>query len=122
VITTLSDWLDDDRRNVRLLWDVAYAAHGIIPLSAKSRWQRHDAGARLRTFPDAHGLDEAQRRDLVPMLARRTRAMHGFLANQAAAGIQRWAGLWEAGHGTAWGADTDYIRAHEISWATALLA
>jgi hypothetical protein len=104
------------------LWDVAYAAHGFIPLSAKSRWQRNDAGARLRTFADAYGLDEDQRRDLVPMLARRARAMHGFLADQATAGIQPWANLWEAGHGTAWDADADYIHAHETSWATALLA
>jgi hypothetical protein len=104
------------------LWDVAYAAHGFIPLSANPRWQRQDAVMRLRIFADAYGLDEAQRRELVPMLARRTRAMRDFLASQAAAGIQPWAGLWEAGHGTAWQADTDYIRARETSWATALLA
>ena len=103
------------------LWDVAYAAHGFVPLSADPRWQRHDAGARLRLFADAYGLDEAQRRELVPMLARRTRAMHNFLANQAAAAIQPWAALWEGGHGQAWQADTDYIRARETSWAAALL-
>lgn len=103
------------------LWDVAYAAHGFVPLSANPRWQRRDAGLRLRVFADAYGLDEAQRRDLVPMLARRTRAMHRFLAEQAAAGVQPWAGLWEAGHGRAWEADTDYIEAHEPTWVAALL-
>jgi hypothetical protein len=99
----------------------AYAAHGFVPLSADPRWQRHDAGARQRLFADAYGLDEAQRRELVPMLARRTRAMHNFLANQAAAGSQPWAALWEGGHGQAWQADTDYIRSRETSWAAALL-
>jgi hypothetical protein len=65
------------------LRDVAYAAHGFVPLSANPEWQRRDAGSRLRAFACAYGLDEAQRRELVPMLARRTRAMHGFLAGQA---------------------------------------
>jgi hypothetical protein len=55
------------------------------------------------------------------MLARRTRAMHDFLAGQAAAGTQPWTGLWETGHGTAWRADADYIHAHQTSWAAALL-
>lgn len=103
------------------LWDVAYAVHGFVPLSANPRWQRLDAGSRLRVFADAYGLDEAQRHDLVPMLARRTRAMHHFLAEQAAAGAQPWTGLWEAGHGHAWEADADYIEAHEPAWAAALL-
>jgi Phosphotransferase enzyme family len=104
------------------LWDVAYAVHGFVPLSANRRWQRRDAGSRLRVFADAYGLDEAQRRELVPMLARRTRAMYHFLAKQAAAGVQPWAGLWEAGHGQAWRADTDYIETRESIWAAALLA
>jgi hypothetical protein len=104
------------------LWDVAYAAHGFIPLAANPKWQRRDAGSRLRVFGDAYGLDEAQRRELVPMLARRTRAMHDFLATQANAGVQPWTRLWEAGHGQAWQADADYIETHEADWAAALLA
>jgi hypothetical protein len=103
------------------LWDLAYAAHGFVPLSADPRWQRPDAAARLRLFADAYGLDEAQRRQLVPMLARRTRAMYDFLASQAAAGVQPWASLWAAGHGTAWERDGEYIQAREAIWASALL-
>jgi len=103
------------------LWDVAYAAHGFVPLSANRKWRRHDAGSRLRVFADAYGLDEGQRRELVPMLARRTRAMHTFLADEAITGAQPWAGLWEAGHGQAWQADADYIEARQASWAAALL-
>ena len=103
------------------LWDVAYAMHGFVPLSANPRWQRRDAPMRLRVFADAYGLAESQRRDLVPMLARRTRAMRDFLARQAAVGVQPWAGLWERGHGEAWQADADYIEANEATWAAALL-
>ncbi len=80
-----------------------------------------DAGSRLRVFADAYGLDEAQRHQLVPMLARHTRAMHHFPAEQAAPGVQPWAGLWEAGHGQAGQADANYIEAHESTWAAALL-
>jgi Ser/Thr protein kinase RdoA (MazF antagonist) len=102
------------------LWDVAYAVHGFVPLSANPQWQRSDAIARLRVFADAYGLDEGQRRELVPMLTRRARAMQTFLAQQASAGIQPWAGLWEAGHGEAWQADADYIEAREAAWTSAL--
>ena len=63
---------------------------GFAPLSANPRWQRPDAALRVRAFADAYGLDEAQRRELVPLLTRRTRAMHDFLARQASAGVQPW--------------------------------
>ncbi|MFI2188764.1 hypothetical protein [Streptomyces sioyaensis] len=43
------------------LWDVAYAMHGFIPLSAHPDRRRSDAGRRLRMFADAYGLDEAER-------------------------------------------------------------
>lgn len=64
------------------LWDVAYAMHGFIPLMAHPDWQRTDAGARMRAFADAYGLDEDERRDLVPLLGRRTRAMYDFLGSR----------------------------------------
>ena len=102
------------------LGDLAYAIHGFAPLSANPRWQRHDAAFRVRVFADAYGLDGTQRRDLVPLLARRTRAMHDFLAQQASAGVQPWTSLWETGHGEAWRDDAGYIEAHEAVWAAAL--
>jgi hypothetical protein len=103
------------------LWDVAYAVHGFVPLSANPRWQRWDADTRVRVFADAYGLDEPQRRELVPMLARRARAMYAFLARKARADVQPWAGMWESGHSDAWQADADYIQAREAAWAAALL-
>lgn len=103
------------------LWDVAYALHGFAPLSADPRWQRSDAVSRVRIFADAYGLDESQRRDLLPLLARRAQGMRDFLARQASLHVQPWLALWQAGHGTAWQADVDYIRAHTALWAAALL-
>ncbi|WP_206061171.1 phosphotransferase [Nonomuraea basaltis] len=103
------------------LWDLAYAIHGFIPLSAHPDWQRGDADARLRAFVDAYGLDEAERRRLVPLLARRTRSMHDFLREQAVRDVQPWARLWSEGHGNAWLNDTHYIEHRQELWARALL-
>jgi Phosphotransferase enzyme family len=103
------------------LWDLAYAVHGFVPLTANSTYQRSDASHRLRLIADSYGLSEPQRRQIIPMLARRTRAMHTFLDDQAAHGGQPWARLWQEGHGEAWQADTDYIAQRERQWHDALL-
>jgi hypothetical protein len=115
------------------LWDLAYAAHGFVPL-APNRPDRppgaappngttpdDEAAARLRVLADAYGLDEAQRRVLVPLLARRTRAMYDFLADQSARGNQPWTRLWQEGHGTAWDTDTRYIEERGAHWEQSLL-
>ncbi len=104
------------------LWDIAYAAHGFIPLSADHDWQRPDAAERLRVFIDAYDLDEAERRRLVPLLGRRTRSMHDFLRDQAARGAQPWGKLWTEGHGDTWRNDAEYIERREAHWMNALLA
>jgi hypothetical protein len=103
------------------LWDLAYAMHGFAPLSANPAFQREDAGRRLRLIADAYRLTEQQRLDIIPLLGRRTRAMHAFLAEQAAQGAQPWARLWQEGHGDAWKADTSYITQREDQWRHALL-
>jgi hypothetical protein len=103
------------------LWDLAYAMHGFVPLSADPAIQRADVGRRLRLIADAYGLDEQQRLDIIPLLARRTRSMYGFLADQATKGTQPWTRLWQQGHGNAWQADTEYIAQRENQWHQALL-
>lgn len=103
------------------LWDLAYAIHGFLPLSADPRWQRSDADVRLRHFADAYGLSETERHRLVPLLRRRTRSMHEFLREQAARENQPWTNLWRDGHGDAWLRDTEYIEQGEARWARALL-
>ncbi|RZQ63797.1 phosphotransferase [Amycolatopsis suaedae] len=103
------------------LWDVAYALHGFVPLSADPRWRGRSAGHRVRVFADAYGLDENQRRELLAVLAPRTRSMYTFLATQAAAGRQPWSRLWDDGHGRTWQADADYIEQHTPEWEHALL-
>jgi Phosphotransferase enzyme family len=103
------------------LWDLAYAIHGFVPLTADPAYQRDDASHRLRLIADTYDLTERQRRDIIPLLARRTLAMHTFLAQQAAQGTQPWTRLWQEGHGNAWQADTRYITQREHQWHQALL-
>jgi Phosphotransferase enzyme family len=103
------------------LWDVAYALHGFVPLSADPQWRRADAAHRLRVFADAYGLDEAERLALVPLLGPRTRAMHDFLRDRSALGEQPWARLWAEGHGEVWRADADYVEERREEWMRALL-
>ncbi|WP_410671392.1 phosphotransferase [Amycolatopsis sp. cmx-4-68] len=104
------------------LWDVAYALHGFVPLSADPRWNRADAGHRIRVFADAYGLGETQRHELIPLLAARSRSMATFIATQAAAQRQPWTQLWHDGHGEVWQADADYIDQHTPDWEHALLS
>ncbi|MFP8902866.1 phosphotransferase enzyme family protein [Streptomyces atacamensis] len=103
------------------LEDLAYAAHGFVPLSANPAFRRTDAGARLRAFAGAYGLDEDERRRLVPLLGRRTRAMHDFLRDRAARGVQPWTRLWDEGHGEVWRRDAEYTERRERLWLDALL-
>ncbi|MFV2109351.1 phosphotransferase enzyme family protein [Micromonospora sp. LOL_015] len=103
------------------LWDLAYAAKAFVPLTADPAWQRPDAARRLRTLVDAYGLDERQRRDLVPLLARRARSMHDFLAEQSAAGVLPWTRLWDDGHGETWRRDAEHIGDRAADWTAALL-
>jgi hypothetical protein len=103
------------------LSDLAYAMHGFVPLSANPRHRRGDTVGRMRLVADEYGLTQGERELLVPMLARRTRAMYDFLAEQAARDAEPWARLWQQGHGAAWLADTDYIAQREDTWRRALL-
>jgi hypothetical protein len=95
--------------------------HGFVPLTANPAYRRDNARHRLRIIADTYDLTERQRRDILPLLARRTDSMHTFLAEQAAQGVQPWTRLWREGHGDAWQADTDYINQREHQWHRALL-
>ncbi|WP_459799480.1 phosphotransferase enzyme family protein [Herbidospora sp. RD11066] len=104
------------------LWDVAYAVHGFVPLSADPAWRRDDAAHRLRVFADAYDLSEDERGLLPPLLGARTRSMHDFLRRQATDGVQPWMRLWDEGHGDVWRNDAEYIEERERLWADALLS
>ncbi|SOD63580.1 Phosphotransferase enzyme family protein [Streptomyces zhaozhouensis] len=105
------------------LGDLAYAAHGFLPLTPDPAFGHPDrvAAGRLRVLADAYGLDEPERRALVPLLTARTRAMHDFLRDRSAVGEEPWATLWREGHGEIWRRDAGYTEEREALWRAALL-
>ena len=115
----LIDW--DTAAPGTRLWDLAYAAHGFVPLTADSASARPDPDRRLRLLVDGYDLDEADRRRLLDLLPTRTRSMYDLLARGSAAGVEPWLTLWRAGHGTTWLDNTIYIEEHAALWRTALL-
>jgi Ser/Thr protein kinase RdoA (MazF antagonist) len=102
------------------LWDLAYAAHGFVPMSAGGD-PRVD-GPRLRALVDGYGLDQAARRALPALVGAHTRAMFDLLRTSSRSGVQPWARLYAQGHGDHWGPAADYIEEHVDSWTAALLA
>ncbi len=102
------------------LWDLAYAAHGFVPLGADGDPTR-DAG-RLRALFDGYGLDAEQRRALPPLIVDHTRAMFALLEDGARTGRQPWARLHAEGHAGHWGPAADYIERHSRTFAEAIAA
>lgn len=99
------------------LWDLAYAAHSLVPLRAGSA----DPAARLRALAGGYDLDETQRRRLAELLPLRTAAMRDLLARSAATGTEPWATLAAQGHHDTWARHTAYIEARASTWRAALL-
>jgi len=103
------------------LWDLAYTAHSLVPLTADASEAATDPGSRLRALVDGYGLDEQQRHQLVELLPRRTAAMRDLLARGADSGTEPWASLSADGHGDTWSRNTDYIAARSAHWLAALI-
>lgn len=102
------------------LWDLAYAAHGFVPLAAGG--DPAADGPRLRALADGYGLGEQQRRELPALIGAHTRAMFNLLRCSAATGVRPWARLYAEGHGRHWGPAADYIDRHHDQWLGALLS
>ena len=102
------------------LWDLAYAAHGFVPMAPDGD-PVIDA-PRLRALVDGYDLDEQQRRTLPELIVEHTRGMYEILRRASHTGEQPWARLWNQGHGEYWGAAASYIEQHLETWRKALLA
>ncbi|WP_291379371.1 phosphotransferase [Demequina sp.] len=103
------------------LWDLAYAAHAFTPLYQADADLAH-ASRRLRGLVDGYGLDDAHRKQLVPLLAMRSQRMYEYLDKMRATGVSPWTDLWDRGIGTVWKADAQWIRDHSDVWERALLS
>ena len=92
------------------LWDLAYAAHGFVPLEPGT--PPDTAARRLSALADGYRLDEQGRRELADLLHRRIMSMHELLRDGHRSGAQPWSRLWLEGHGDTWLADAEYARRH----------
>ena len=101
------------------LWDLAYAAHGFVPLAAggdpvRRRTAAAGPGRRLRP-------GRGQRRALPALIGAHTRGMYDLLTRSAPDRAQPWARLHGEGHAGHWGPAADYIDRHRQAWTRALL-
>lgn len=91
-------------------WDLAYLAHGLVPLDPGTPVDV--AGERLRALADGYGLDAAGRERLLATLGPRTWSMHTLLEHGHRTGEQPWARLWDEGHGAVWRRDAEWTEAN----------
>ena len=115
---TFIDW--DGAGPGSRLGDLAYAAHGFVPLSPRSGLTDAVAAQRLRALVDGYALPTSLRPALVSKLVPRVRSMYEFLKDGHDRSLEPWSRLWEEGHGQTWREDALYIGQRIGVWETAL--
>ena len=80
------------------LWDVAYAAHGFVPLAPETPVKQ--SGTRSAALADGYGLDEQGRSDLCDLLVPRIMSMYELLLRGHQEQTQPWCRLWSRGTAT----------------------
>ena len=115
---TFIDW--DSAGPGSRLWDLAYAAHGFVPLSPRSGLSDDAAAQRLRALVDGYELAVPGRAAIVSMLGPRVRSMYEFLKNGHDRDVEPWSRLWMEGHGRAWLEDALYIEQRRRIWEEAI--
>jgi hypothetical protein len=116
---TFIDW--DGAGPGSRLWDLAYAAHGFVPLSPRSGLSDEAASQRLLALIDGYGLELEHRSELIEMLGPRIRSMYEFLRESYRKGVEPWSRLWGEGHGDMWLEDAIYVEERRHVWDEALL-
>jgi hypothetical protein len=117
---TFIDW--DGAGPGSRLWDLAYAAHGFVPLSPDASISDEVASRRLAALVDGYDLDQRDRARLVDMLGPRVRSMYELLRRGHETGVQPWSKLWDEGHGAVWLANALYVEGKRNVWTAALNA
>ena len=115
---TFIDW--DGAGPGSRLGDLAYAAHGFVPLSPRSGLTDAGAARRLRALVDGYALPPSSRSTFVSMLAPRVRSMYEFLKDGHDRSLEPWSGLWMEGHGQMWLEDAIYVGQRSGVWERAL--
>lgn len=101
------------------MWDIAYAAYRLVPLSGDASCLAFGFGeppdriGRLRRFLDAYGLDD--RAGLLEMAVRRIEGLRDDILQRAAAGDPGVATHLAEGHVGSYNADLAWIRENETA-------
>lgn len=101
------------------MWDLAYAAHGFIPLAPDT--PATEAAQRLSALAEGYRLDEKDRSRLADLLVRRIMSMWELLRAGHQSGVEPWRRLWSRGHGDTWLANADFTRRHLDALRAALM-
>lgn len=104
------------------LWDLAYAAHGFVPLGAGSSVTDIEAAHRLASLVDGYGLGQRECQEFVALLVPRIRSMYDLLQQGHRSGREPWSRLWCEGHGSIWLADANYVPERIGLWNSAVNA
>ncbi|WP_163541844.1 phosphotransferase [Occultella kanbiaonis] len=113
---TFIDW--DGAGPSTRLWDLAYTAQAFT-LSDTTQAPA-EAARRLGALIDGYAADEALRRHLPVVMARRTAAMYDLLETSHRSGLQPWGSMFSSGHGDHWREVNRYVSRHREVWAAAL--
>ncbi|HSN02906.1 MAG TPA: phosphotransferase [Acidimicrobiales bacterium] len=116
--TVFIDW--DGAGPGTRLWDLAYAAHGFVPLSARFSLEDTELPRRLKSLADGYDLDGAERLSLAELLAPRIDSMFQHLLRGSEEGVEPWRTLWAQGHGDAWREDRSFTKSKFETWLKAL--
>jgi len=100
------------------LWDLAYVAHGFVPLNGGG--DPAEDALRLRALVDGYGLDGAQREELPGLVVGHTGGMADLLRRSGVTGEQPWARLHAEGHAEHWDRAAAYVAEHLDRWRAAL--
>jgi hypothetical protein len=116
---TFIDW--DGAGPGSRLWDLAYAAHGFVPLSPRSGLSDDEAAQRLSALVNGYGLGAEGRPKFIRLMGPRIRSMYEFLKESHDRAFEPWNTHWLDGHGDAWLADAAYTDERQSVWQIALL-
>jgi Ser/Thr protein kinase RdoA (MazF antagonist) len=106
------------------IWDVAYCAAGIVPISptaAHLGWTKPvPVVPRLRALAGGYGLDREELARLPEIIVARIRSSYSHLQRRAEAGIPPWDELWRHGHGQTWAGMLHFAETHAARWSAEL--
>jgi Phosphotransferase enzyme family len=102
------------------IWDVAYCALGVIPISpdtVKLGWPGPvPMDERLSALAAGYLLESRDRKRLPQVIVARIRSSYEHLRRRAAAGMAPWDTLWRSGHGESWARMLDFAETYAPSW------